>query len=168
MKVTDKTKLSELAAFLPYLEQSSIKSIKDAAEAKFGSPWGVTIGQFFTYSEGDYSAIGVDFGRPLEVTVFQYYWMESFKEMTMQLQRTIESLTVQPTPEAKEASVGCRKMSFQESVKVFCRAYFGLHSFAEVDALTLDDFLLAKKDAYNKDIFDKTLAEIHKRNSHNT
>lgn len=163
MQVTEKTKLSEMGAFLPYIEQSSIKELKNAAEGLYGSPWGLTLGEFFTCSEGDYSRIGIDFAHPEEITLIQYYWMMSFKEMCEALNSALTKMSVAPTPDAREASSACRKMTFRESVNVFCREYFGLTSFRAVDDLTLDDLLLAKKDAYNKAIFEKGMAEIQKR-----
>lgn len=163
MQVTESTKLFEIGAFLPFIEQSSVKDLKSAAERLYGNPWGLTLGEFFAYSEGDYSGIGVDFGHADQITALQYYWMESFKDMCKTLNQSLTALSVAPTPDAKKACVACRKMSFQESVKVFCREYFGLASFREVDDLTLDDLLLAKKDSYNKAIFEKGMAEIHKQ-----
>lgn len=167
MLITEKTKISEIAPFIPYFEQSSIEELKRAAEGKYGSPWALTLGEFFTISEGDYSCIGVDFAHPDQITAIQYYWMKSFKDMANSLKAAIDRLTVPQTPNAKIASAGCRKMSFQESVKVFCREYFGLSSFKAVDDLTLDDFLLARKDSYNRAMFDKTMAEIRERNIKN-
>lgn len=163
MQVTEKTKFAEIAAFAPYFDQSSIESLKSAAERKYGTPWALTLGQFFQVADGDYSLVGIDFTQPNKITALQYYWMESFKDMSMKLKKAVDSLSVEPTPDAKAASVGCRKMTFQESVKVFCREYFGLHSFRAVDDLTLDDFLLARKDSYNKSIFEKGMADIHNR-----
>lgn len=160
MQIDDTTLFSDVAHFIPYLEQSSIKDIKSAAERKFGTPWGLTIGELFTCMDGEFGIIGVDKRHPETLTAFQYYWMESFKDMCESLSKTLNALSVEQSADAKQASAACRPMGFQEGIKVFCREYFGLHSFGAVGALTLDDLLLAKKDQYNKAIFEKGMAHI--------
>lgn len=165
MQVTDTTKYGEIAAVAPYFEQSAILELKKAAEAKYGRTWGLTIGDFFSCTEGDWSCVGIDLAHLEELTALQYYWMEAFRDMAESLSKTLEALSVAPAPEAREASKMCRPMNLRDSVLVFCREYFGLHSFSAVYDLTIDDLLLAKKDNYNKAIFEKTMAEIQKRKS---
>ena len=58
------------------------------------------------------------------------------------------------------ASKNCYPTEFAESMLIFSRSYFGLHSFKEATHITLGDFILAKKDSYNSTVFQKTYSNI--------
>ena len=49
----------------------------------------------------------------------------------------------------------CYPVEFGESLLLFSREYFQLHSFKEASNINLADLLIAKKDAYNKAAFER-------------
>lgn len=169
MQIDIKSKISDVQALLDVMDERSVSELKRAAVDLYGSPWGITIGQLFGcmgsesagYTDADFSLIGMDLQKPEEMIVAQYYWVQAFRDMVESLIRALENMTVPPTPEAAKANRSCLSMSFRESILVFCRSYFGLHSFSAVEDLTIDDLLLAKKDAYNTAVFEKEMAAIH-------
>lgn len=177
MRVTDKTKYLDFAPFVDLVDESSEAELKKAAEARYGDMWTITIDQFGEYAAGDFSRIGVntdtDFsfwqkvGIVLHVykpgmTVLQYYYILRFGDFVGELVKTLDALKVPQDAREKKASERCRQMTFQESILVFVRNYFGLHSFADAGQLTLADFLIAKKDTYNKAVFEKGIVAANK------
>lgn len=161
--VTDKTKFYEIAPFIEFLKESTTKELKRAAEAKYGDTWGITLGQFIEFSKGNFKSIGFDRERPDELTALQYFYIAAFKDMAEGFTKALEALRPPQTTEAEEAAKACKKMSFEESMLVFCRDYFGLHNFNDARSLQIADILLAKKDRYNHVAFEKARADIHER-----
>lgn len=145
MKITSKTKWTDVAPLLPFLTDESKKALREAAVQQYGDYWTLTIDQLFDLMGGDYSHVG-DLREP---TALQAEWLEGLKDFIETLTKLLEKYTPPVQPEAKRASAGCLPMTMQESVLVFCRSYFGLPSFEAVGKLTIAEFLLARKDNYN-------------------
>ena len=62
----------------------------------------------------------------------------------------VDSFSLKPTAKQIRYANGCVEMSFDESVYVFLREYFNLPRFDDVLGLTVGDYLLAKKDNFNR------------------
>ena len=72
-------------------------------------------------------------------------------------------LAVPETADAKKARKGQKPMTFAEYLLVFCREYFGFHTFDEAaEKLTVSDYLVAAKDRYNAGIFRYNMAMIER------
>lgn len=146
MLITAETKYAEIAALDEFITPESVSQLKAAAIKQYGDPWELTIDNFFALTKSDYSMLG-DMTDP---TALQVYWCKAFADFAEELKKTLETLTVEQTPDQKRASAGTIEFDFQQSILVFCRSYFGLPSFAAVGGLTMGEFVLARKDKYNE------------------
>jgi len=82
-------------------------------------------------------------------------YMENFSKM-------FERMTLRGTAEQQQAQMVCLRVGFEESVLVFLQDFFGLHSFKEAEDITVNEYLIAKKSAYNKAAFERKLNDIYK------
>lgn len=95
-----------------------------------------------------------------KITVLEIYWISGFKEFIEGFLKTLENLNIKETPEERQASTFCISSSFQESILIFTRNYFNLTSFEAVGEIKLGEYLIAKKDSYNKVMFEKSYNKI--------
>lgn len=95
-------------------------------------------------------------------TVFGVYRLKAFPDWLNEFLTVTENLTPKPTAKETRVTQGCLKMTFGEAVYVFCRKYFGLQSFDAVGDLTVGDYLLAKKDDYNRIVADRNAMRMAK------
>lgn len=160
MKVSKRTPFIQIAGFLEYIKDDSQKELKEQAEKEIGLCWDLTFREFFELSSGDFTCKGIDVTKPEELTALQFFWCERFRCFVDEFAASMERLTIPQSPEAAAAAKACMSVTFEESVVVFCREYFGLHNFADAYDISLGEFLIAKKDAYNKAVFEKKMAEI--------
>ena len=143
---------AEYADYLQLLTEKSREELSDAAE-NVRPMWDLKIGEFFRLCDGDFSCV-VDKENPL---LWQVLWSERFPKFVEEFANVVQRLTLEPTPEQKAAAVGCLPMEWQEGILVFARSYFGLHSFAAVEELTLGDYILAKKHDYNTALTERNM-----------
>ena len=148
---------------LDNMDDESKKRLQEHAESVYGSPWELPLKDFFALSSGDLSHIGLEKNDSLKATVNQYVWMLEFREVVEQVTAILKRLQVPQSPEAQRASKNRLEMGFKEAAIVFARRYFGLHSFAEAENVTLADFIIAKKDEFNGAIFQYSMNEIQKQ-----
>lgn len=163
MKVTSKTKYSDFAQYEPFLTDESKSDLKKAAERHIILCHTLTLDEFFGLLNGDFSLLG-DLQEP---TVLQVFWLTRFKEFCDEFTRSCEALTIKD-PEAVGIDNGCITISPQESALLFTREYFGLGSFEDAGKRTIGEYILARKDAFNKWVMRKNnekkqLAKIHKK-----
>ena len=96
-------------------------------------------------------------------TVFDHYRCVAFGKWVAGLIDDLARLTPPATQDEQRRTQGVLPASFDESVYVFCRNYFALPSFSAVEDLTVGEYVMAKKDAYNIAVVDRnTAAEIRK------
>lgn len=153
MKIDRYTKAKGFAPYADIIDESQRKAIKDAAvRSLFGDAgfYRMSIGAMLDAMHGNYDGIRQDDGN----TVFDIMRVEAFKEWVDEFLEVVSGLTVKPTPKQLKNAFGTLPMTFDESVYVFCRAYFGLHNFDAVNTLTVGDYILAKKDDYNQRTID--------------
>lgn len=162
MSIDPKAPYLNHLALLEYMDEDSKKRLQDYADSVYGSPWSLALRDFFALSEGDLSYIGLAKEDYMKANVCQYVWMKSFRECVEQVTEILKSLQVPQSPESQRASKACLKMGFKEATLVFTRRYFGLHNFTEAENIPLGDFIVAKKDDFNGNIYQYRMSEIQK------
>lgn len=158
MKIDRTTKYADFEMWEPYLVEGQAEAIEKAAVAnRYGKDgfYNMPLGDLFETLSGNTKRLtwGVS-----PDSVFAVYLAKAFTEFVEDLIGKLKALTLPPTPEAMRASQGCLNCTFDESVYVFCRAYFGLEGFEGVERLKVADLLMAKKDTYNQQVVDRNLA----------
>lgn len=155
MKVDKNTLYRDFESVEPYVDALTLNEIREGAvRDKFGDAgfYSLTIGAFI--DAAFYNVYDCLFDRNGE-TVFDRYKLSAFAVWLNEFIAAAEGLTLKPTAKQIAAASGCRKVTFEESVYFFMREYFGLASFDAVRDLTVSDYLLAKKDAYNKQVIER-------------
>lgn len=161
-KINFNKKAATLIHRWEYIDERQRRELYERAQEHIGKHYGeLTIGEFFGCLRGDFSAIGAG-ERWQDVTQGQYIWAMGFASFLDDLTGTLARLTPPMTPEQKAAQAACLRVGFEESVLVFVQQYFGLHSLREAEELTLNEYMIAKKDRYNAAVFEKKLSEILK------
>ena len=145
MKVTNKTKYKDFVQCEPFLTKESVAELKVVAEKSIRFCHTLTLEEFFGILDGDLSVLG-DLQEP---SVFQVYWAKRFKDFCEEFSKSCEALTIED-PEMAGTDSGCVQITPQENTLLFVRSYFGLRSFDEAGKITIGEYILARKDAYNK------------------
>lgn len=143
----------------PSLADGERGRLSDAAARSLfgeGGYWSMTVAEFFKVLNGDASVLIRDGGK----SVFDVYALKGFDQFVKDFTDAMARLTPARTSQEAMAAASCVKMTFEQSLYVFARAYFGLPSFGMVDDLPLADILLAKTDAYNKAVFDRAMINM--------
>ena len=151
MDLTKDTPLAALLRVLPVASEASVKEARLAAEktVKPGGFYETTIAELAAVIGGDYSL----FGDPDTATA--YLASQRFAEVVGEFIRALERLEPPLSARAMAAQSGMMKMETVEGLLVFARSYFGLPSFRAAEGITLGEILLAKKDIYNKAVFER-------------
>lgn len=123
--------------------------------------WQITVGQFIDLSKGDLSAIGVK-AEDYE-SLYALYALKSFAKFATTLGDALERMSVPQTEQDKAVMRTLPKQTLEEAMLIFVRGYFGLPSFESATGVKMIDFLIAKKDAYTKAMFEKGRADEYKR-----
>lgn len=131
---------------------------QDALHLHYGE---LRIGDFFDCIRCDFSVIGVC-STWNNATQAQYIWAMGFADYMENLSKMLERMTLRGTAEQQQAQMVCLRVGFEESVLVFLQDFFGLHSFKEAEDITVNEYLIAKKSAYNKAAFERKLNDIYK------
>ena len=144
-------------AFAPseqYVDDAGKKRIKDAAvKEMFGDNgfFAMSIKTLLEAMHGETDALHRNNGE----SVFDVYRVAAFADWLEEFIQLVDNLTLKPTAQQAKLSFGCLSMTFDESVYIFLRDYFNLPSFDAVLTLTVGDYVLAKKDTYNKQIVER-------------
>lgn len=158
MKINKDTLYADFFAIENVLTEESNTAIKEAVKRAFVGYYDMTILNLFQCLRGDFSVIGVNGEK--DITVLQGVWMREFAKWCEQFIKLIESYAPPVSAEAKQAQERCIKQKFEESVLVFLREYFSLHDFSSAYNLKVSDYILAKRDSYNKAVFEYSLAQL--------
>lgn len=158
MRIDANTKYDDFCMWEPFLVEGQAEAIEKAAvRNRFGADgfWAMTLGDLFETLSGNTKRLtwGVS-----PDSVFAVYLAKAFSAFIEDFIAKLKALTLPPTPEAMRASQGCLNCTFDESVYVFCREYFNLKTFGDVERLKVADLIMAKKDTYNKGIVDRNMA----------
>lgn len=158
MRINANTRYEDFSAFEGIITEESRNELEKAAENVYlGADgfWGLTIEKFLSIQKHGIEVIG----WKNDGSVYSKFFVDALQKFVDLFTKSLENLTVQPTPQEQKASNGCLKVTFAEGMLTFVHAYFGLHSFREAEQITLGDLLLAKKDAYNEAVFNRNLAK---------
>lgn len=151
MTISGFEKYADLVGIIDVLTDDSKKRLGDACVESVKPFWTLTFNEFFACIRLDFSAIGICTPEDLaNASVAQTLWVERFRGFIDEFVKVCEALKVPQTPAEKMASTGCKPCTFEEHALLFCREYFGLHSFREAGETTLGDYIIAIKDTYNK------------------
>lgn len=156
MVITEQTKYSEIQAAEVFFTDVTKRQLSEAACSVYGDPWQLGIGQFVTLTTGDTSHLG-DMTDP---TVMQVYWLHAFRDFVADFEKALKRLTIPKDAQEIAAEDVLIKVSMAEGMVVFARSYFGLTSFAEAEKVSMMDYLMAKRDAYNQAAYNKRLAAL--------
>ena len=162
MKVQNDTLWLVFSPCIPYLQPGEMDKIIEAAPHAVigaGGYYDLTIAQLAAIVNHNDTTCIVNKADE-ELTVYEYCTIKGLKEWFEKFVKQIKTLTIPATDQEQRASRACLEVSFVESLLLFARQYFGLHSFREAEQVTLGDVILAKKDAYNKEVFQKAYSEI--------
>ena len=162
LKIDRHTEMSDFAPFVAIISDDDKKRIRDAAvRDKFGEAgfYAMSIGDFTTVIGGDVRPLLQSGGR----TVYDNERLEAFREWVDTFADTLKRLTLAPTAESIRLNAGTIPSTFVESVYLFCRSYFGLHSFEDCDTLKVSEFVLAKQDDFNRQTVDRNVANSMKK-----
>lgn len=140
------------------LKESCKEELRTAAMQSYGDYEGVTIGRVVEITEtGDVSEV---FGSHFRGTWGQVVWLLGLTEFINKLPETLLALTPKMDADEMRACEGMMESTIGESLLVFARNYFGLHSFTEAERITIGEVLIAKKAVYNETMFQKKLSKI--------
>lgn len=156
----------DLERFIDADEKKRIEGVAAKYYLGDGGYYNLSVSQFIKLTANNISALDA---VPLELgTVFCVYFINGLRDFLESYIKLLERYTVKSSEKDKLAASGCAKMSIGESLLIFVRGYFGLHSFAEAEKVTLDELLIAKRDTYNNIVFERAksaqqIAEYRKR-----
>lgn len=156
MKIDRHTKIEDFAPFARYLADGEEERLQGIAVRDLFGPDGfyaMTIGDMLEAMGGDTTALQDD------GTVFGAYRVKAFRSFVDTLIASLQRLTLPATAQQIAQGQGTLSCTFDEAVYMFCRSFFALPSYAEVDRLKVADLLLAKKEAYNAAVVERNIAE---------
>lgn len=166
MKITRKTKWHKVVPFLTDERLAQLKnSIPDCAFFEF---WKMDIGDFSLMLE--YGIIEKWFKRMQEpdIEVLEAVSYANACEAFMkEFEATMKQYFIPPTDDEERAMIGLPEVGIIESMLVFCRGYFGHKDFGESEKITLEEYLIAKKDTFTKQMFSKNMEEMREIKSKN-
>lgn len=156
MKITKDTLFAEVAEIVVYMTDESKERLKKAAERDFGGFYGLTLAQFNAACKNEFAEILPRF-RTADFTVFDYGVILAFADFANGYVDMLAKYVIPQTSQEKQASAACAKVGWLEGLLIFSREYFGLKSFAEAEQATLGDLLIAKRDTYNKGMYQRAI-----------
>lgn len=159
MKIDNSTLWQTFCLIEPHIKADDLQQVKDNAPAAVigkGGYYALTIAQWHAITAGRIEDVfGEKIKDPLQLTAYEYYTITGLKAFAENYVKQLERFSVKSDTNEQAAQAVCFKVTMTEGLLIFAREYFGLHSFAEAEQITLADLLLAKKDTYNKTMFQK-------------
>ena len=157
MQIDGNAKYSEVAVLYEALTDNSKDAILESAMQHIRHYYDLTIGEFDRLTNSDWSWL---IPTDKEPTLLQYVWVSNFAAFCEDFAKAVANLSIRPNADQQAAQKYCVKVSVHEGMLFFAREYFGLHSFAEADKVTLGEYLLAKKQTFNRDVYEREYALI--------
>ena len=164
MRITEKTKFSDISTILavfPEMLTELKEKIKENLPLETFDYFSMTIREFLELQESKMPSKIEKMLKNKKLTVFEYVKIiNTFESGSEQLTKIIEATTVEQTKDEKNASAGLLNLSPEESILDFLRDYFNLHNYEEAQNLTLYEFVIARKNYFNRITFEKNLQQI--------
>lgn len=158
MNISKETLYYDFVEEEEFIDKETVQSIIEASKEVYGDYYDLTIENLIDFTEEGTTAY--DELMDEKITVFRVYWFKGLSEFLKTYLNLLKNFVVKESPKESMASKACYPVEFGESLLIFAREYFNLHSFKEASQITLSDLLIAKKDAYNKAIFEKTYTNL--------
>ena len=150
MRIDNNTKLKDMSMFINFIDNAD--EIKAAALKVYGDYSELTISEFIELSE-----LRMEYE---DITLYRYYWLLGFKDFVDSFLKAVDNMTVPQSVDERNAAAKCLPVTLAESMLIFTREYFGLHSFEDAGKITLGEYLMARKDAYNTQVFQRSYDNI--------
>lgn len=163
MKITAKTLYRDFIATERIARAEDLKRLKDEAEKAVHLYWALPLEKFLAVCRGDVSAVGIN--PTAELTVINKYWLDGFRDFVETFAQACKAFTPPQTAEGRRAEDACKHYTVEEGLYVFCQRFFGLHSFAEADNITMREIYIAKKATYNDVVSQMAMAAAMKARS---
>lgn len=119
----------------------------------------LTISQLVQITNGNVSFLMIEDNG----TAYEYIFVLELKNFVENYINILTSYQLPQSQDEKNSSKKCVELSFCESLLIFVKNYFNLHSFEQAEQIRLCDLLIAKKDAYNTAVFEKEMIKIQTR-----
>lgn len=157
MRIDKNTLYIDFARVEKYLTPEAVEALKKSAERAYCSMYELTLAEFIACSNGNWSEVLGDVSKP---TVLQVYWCKRFADFTKEFTDTLKSLQAPLTADEQTASAGLPTQTFAESMMIFARGYFGLHSFKSAEQITIGEIVIAKRDTYINALYTRKLHNL--------
>lgn len=164
MKITDKTLFAEIDGLLNCISEDKFRELKQKAPL-FVVPqsfYGLTIAQFNAGCKGDVTSFIPRYGTR-KMTAFDYFTRLAFIEFVDTFIKQTEQYKVPQDSKEQQAMAACVNVSGLEAMLVFARSYFQLASFEQAERITLGEFLIARRDAYNTAIYQRKYMQLNSK-----
>lgn len=158
MKIDAHTQWSEVEAVAPYLSAATLEAAKKAAVRRFAGVsdlFDLKVGQFVNLTQnGEEWLENAPDGSAL------FHWFcEAVEDWLAELERALAPLKGK---EDRRLEAGCVKMDSGEAVLQFVRAFFNC-TYEEAEAMTMGDYLLARRWAFNEAKTKENAANMERR-----
>lgn len=160
-EINESTLYIEFIPIEKLIDDETKNNIIKSSQEVYGNYYDMTLDRLITLLDPNCEEYQ-DLNNPL-TTVFKVYWFLGFKEFFEKFLSILQNLTIKESPDEFAASRNCYPVDFSESLLIFTRSYFNSPSFKEAAKITIGEFLMAKKDAYNKAIFERTYTNLKKK-----
>lgn len=159
MQISALDKYADLLGVLDVLTDGTRERIGSQMADHLKPFYSLTLEEFFACLRCDFSCIGLQRPEDLaEMSVAQGLWVERFAPFVEEFIKVCEALKPPQAPDEVTKVAGLKPCTFEEAALLFSREYFGLHSFTDAAKTTLGDYVIARKDTYNKAL--QTRAQI--------
>lgn len=142
---------------LASIKPKAYKRLMVEARKKLGEYDLMELGDYLHCMNGDFSCVGVQ--KDKLITLAQFLWTTGFKSHVDDFVKVLGSMVVSPNADEVRAKKGVPEFDFEHGTLIFCREYFGLHNF-DITGIHVWEFVLAKKDAYAKQLFQRNYERI--------
>lgn len=164
MQINGLDKYADMLGVIDVLTNESRQRLADASVRSLRPFYELTLGEFFACIRGDFSVIGIRSSEDwAQLSVAQGFWVEKFRDFINEFIKVCEALKAPQTPEDAVLTAGVKPSTFEEAALLFARSYFGLPSFTAAADTTLGDYVIARKDDYNKTIIARAQAARMKK-----
>lgn len=158
MKIDKQTKWKDVAVVYILATEQERKRVEDLCAERVlgdGGCWSLSVGDFIELAQGGKVQDFAEHGEAVAVlaTFALRRWVEDLMNLLTKLV---------PPKSTKQISAPTLEMAMSEAMLVFTREYFGCGSFAESSKVAMADYVLARKDHYNKVVTQMAEANFYK------
>lgn len=158
MKITKKTKWSKAVIIYSLATEDERKRVEDLCAERVlgeGGCWSLSVGDFIELSQGGKVQDFIVHGEAVAMlaTFAVRRWVEELMQLLAKLV---------PPSSGRQINAPTLDMSMSEAMLVFTREYFGRGSFEDASKVAMSDYVLARKDHYNKVVTQMAEANFYK------